>query len=823
MRVPLSWLAESVELPKDATPHSVMAELVKVGLEEEGAHGGDLRGPIVVGKVLEFVEEPQSNGKTIRWCQVEVAPGVVNGVVCGARNFFVGDKVVVTLPGAALPGGFEIAARKTYGHVSDGMIASARELGLSDEHDGILRLETLGLDPEVGTDALELLGLSESAAEVNVTPDRGYCLSIRGIAREYSHASGAKFTDPASLVKVAEGGGIALSVTDSAPIHQKPGCSSFFLLGVDGINATAPTPNWMVNRLKLAGMRSISIAVDVTNYVMLELGQPLHAYDAAKLNGGFSVRRAQKGEQLETLDGKLRQLHLEDLVICDESGPIGLAGVMGGARTEVSDSTSSIILEAANFDPISIARSARRHKLPSEASKRFERGVDPQVGKIAASRAAALLVELAGGTLTGTGASFELASEARAIDMQVDFPAGLVGAEFSSEEVVGALKEIGCSVTVSSDSLKVVPPSWRPDLTHKTDLAEEVARLVGYDKIPVRLPVAPPGRGLTRKQQLRRRVLSGLTGAGFTEVLNYPFLSSEQNSMFSSGASVTLENPLQGEFAQLRKSLLPGLIQAAARNLSRSNLDIAIVEEGSIFLPSEGSPVLELPVGNKRPSSSELEQLNASIPVQPRLISGLLLGDWLPQGPGAKPVTVDYSHAVSAIGLIAKAAGVDYELAQQEVQGLHPGRAARILISGQAVGFVGELHPAVAKANYLPGPVAVFEIDLDQLNSLAPEVLQARELRVMTAATQDLSLVVDSEISAASMATVITEGAGELLESVTLIDDYRGQGIEAGKKSLTFGLVFRASDRTLTQQEASQARDAAVALANQKFGAELRA
>ncbi len=823
MRVPLSWLAEYVELPKDATPHTVMAELVKVGLEEEGAHGGDLRGPIVVGKVLEFVEEAQSNGKTIRWCQVEVAPGVVNGIVCGARNFFVGDKVVVTLPGAALPGGFEIAARKTYGHVSDGMIASSRELGLSDEHDGILRLEALGLDPEVGTDALELLGLSESAAEVNVTPDRGYCLSIRGIAREYSHASGVRFTDPASKVSVSAGSGISLSVSDSSPIHNKPGCPSFFLLGVEGIDAKAPTPSWMVNRLKLAGMRSISIAVDITNYVMLELGQPLHAYDAAKVVGGFAVRRALKGEQLETLDDKVRQLHEEDLLICDEQGPVGLAGVMGGARTEVSDSTSAVILEAANFDPISIARTARRHKLPSEASKRFERGVDPLVAKIAASRAAQLLIELAGGKLSGLGAGFDLGFEPRTISMPVGFPAELVGAGFTSDEVVNALTEIGCDVTKSAEVLTVVPPSWRPDLTHKTDLAEEVARLVGYDKIPVRLPVAPPGRGLTRKQQLRRRVLSGLSGAGFTEVLNYPFLSSEQNCVFSSGESVVLENPLQGEFAELRKSLLPGLIQAAARNLSRTNLDVAIFEEGSVFLPAIGGPVLELPIGNSRPTEGELADLNASIPVQPRLISGLLVGNWLPQGPGAKAVSIDYSHAVSAVGLIAKATGVDYELIQAQIPGMHPGRAARVVVSGQEVGFVGELHPSVSKANYLPGAVAVFELNLDQLGALAPEVLQASELRVMTAATQDLSLVVSVEVSASSLAKVIAEGAGDLLESISLVDDYRGTGIEPGKKSLTFGLVFRAADRTLTQQEASQARDAAVALANQKFGAELRA
>jgi phenylalanyl-tRNA synthetase beta chain len=800
-----------------------MAELVRVGLEEEGAHGGDLRGPIVVGKVLEFVEEAQSNGKTIRWCQVEVAPGVVNGIVCGARNFFVGDKVVVTLPGAALPGGFEIAARKTYGHVSDGMIASSRELGLSDEHDGILRLETLGLDPEVGTDALELLGLSESAAEVNVTPDRGYCLSIRGIAREYSHASGANFTDPATQVSPLSGSGIKLQVSDLAPIHSKPGCSSFHLIGVSGIDAQAATPNWMATRLKLAGMRSISIAVDITNYVMLELGQPLHAYDAEKVNGGFTVRRARKGESIQTLDGKERDLHTEDLLICDDSGPIGIAGVMGGARTEVSDGTKNVILEAANFDPISIARSARRHKLPSEASKRFERGVDPQVGRIAAARAAQLLVELAGGKLDSTGADFRIEQAAVQIEMPLSFPGELVGASFSSDEVVSTLRSIGCEVQENEESLRVIPPSWRPDLTHKTDLAEEVARLVGYDKIPVRLPVAPPGRGLTRRQQLRRRVLAALSGAGLSEVLSYPFVSEQQNQIFDSGPAVRLENPLQGDFPELRKSLLPGLIVAAQRNLSRSNLDVAIFEEGSVFLPTESGAVADLPVGNRRPDESMLAKLNASIPDQPRMIASVMIGNWLGQGPSFPAQPISYSHAVSAVNLVAKAAGLQIELEQVQIPGFHPGRSGYVLVSGKKVGVVGELHPSIAKSFHITSAIAAFELNLDLIHELAPSVLQAGELRVMTAATQDLSLVVEAKISAADLAKTIAEGAGELLERVTLVDDYRGQGIAEGKKSLTFSLVFRAADKTLTQQEASVARDAAVTLANQRHGAELRA
>lgn len=823
MRVPLSWLAEFVELPQNSTPDDVMAQLVKVGLEEEGSHGGDIRGPIVVGKVLEFVEEPQSNGKTIRWCQVEVAPGVVNGVVCGARNFFVGDKVVVTLPGAALPGGFEIAARKTYGHVSDGMIASSRELGLSDEHEGILRLSTLGLDPEVGTDALELLGLNESAAEVNVTPDRGYCLSIRGIAREYSHASGAKFTDPASKVLAKQGSGFEVAVQDVSPIHGVIGCSRFTTLGVSNVNATAAVPGWMANRLKLAGMRSISIVVDITNYVMLELGQPIHAYDADKLAGGITVRRSQPGEKLTTLDEKVRDLHVEDLLICDQSGPIGLAGVMGGLSTEVTDSTKNVLIEAALFDPISIARTARRHKLPSEASKRFERGVDPEIGPIAAARVAQLLVELAGGELSGVGSSFKTEAPKVEIELPFAFASELVGIDYENQQVLDLLHQIGCELTVHDDAVTVTPPSWRPDLRHKTDLVEEIARLAGYHLIPSRIPVAPPGRGLTPRQQFRRRALSALAGAGFTEVLNYPFYSEKQNREFSSSPALRLENPMQGDSPELRNSMLPGLLEAAARNLSRGNTNLALIEEGSVFLPASGSATTSLPVGNQRPSHEQLAQLNASIPLQPRHLAGVALGDWLPQAPGQQAVQAGYPQAILAVEQIARAAGVGFELRQGTPLGFHSGRAAEVLVGGEVVGQVGEIDPAITAEYHLPRRVAAFELNLDAVFAHAPQVLQAAELLVMPAATQDLSLLVDASVPAAQLMAVIREGAGELLEDVTLVDDYRGENVPQGSKSVTFSLRFRAADRTLTQAEASQSKDAAVALANQKFGATLRA
>jgi len=823
MRVPLSWLAEYVELPQNSTPDDVMAQLVKVGLEEEGSHGGDIRGPIVVGKVLEFAEEPQSNGKTIRWCQVEVAPGVVNGVVCGARNFFEGDKVVVTLPGAALPGGFEIAARKTYGHVSDGMIASSRELGLSDEHEGILRLSTLGLDPEVGTDALELLGLNESAAEVNVTPDRGYCLSIRGIAREYSHASGAKFTDPAIKVSVKAGSGFSVQVQDDAPIHGVPGSSIFTTLGVSGIDANATVPSWMANRLKLAGMRSISIAVDITNYVMLELGQPIHAYDQDKLVGGITVRRAVAGEQLQTLDEKVRTLHPEDLLICDDSGPIGLAGVMGGASSEVSSTTKNVLIEAALFDPISIARTARRHKLPSEASKRFERGVDPEVGPIAAARVAQLLIELAGGQLNGVGSSYRTNIPRIEIELPFAFASQLVGVDYANQQILDLLHQIGCELRVHDDAVTVTPPSWRPDIRHKTDLVEEVARLAGYHLIPSRIPVAPPGRGLTPRQQFRRRALAGLAGAGFTEVLNYPFYSEQQNREFSQSPALRLENPMQGDSPELRNSLLPGLLQAAARNLSRGTTDLALIEEGSVFLPAQGNATTSLPGGNVRPSAEQLAQLNASIPVQPRHLAGVVLGDWIPQAPGQPAVQSGYPQAILAVEQITRAAGVQFEIRQASVLGFHSGRAAEVLVAGEVVGHLGEVAPALTAEYHLPRQVAAFEINLDALFAHAPEVLQAAELRVMPAATQDLSLLVSLDVPAAELIAVIREGAGGLLEDVSLVDDYRGDNVPAGSKSVTFSLRFRAADRTLTQAEATLSKDAAVALASQKFGATLRA
>ncbi|GAA0991933.1 phenylalanine--tRNA ligase subunit beta [Subtercola frigoramans] len=854
MRIPLSWLAEFVELPAGTTIADVHAALVSVGLEEEGSHDFDITGPVVVGEVLEFTEEPQSNGKTIRWCSVRVAAAGetagdggadVRGIVCGAPNFFVGDKVVVTLPGAVLPGNFAIAARKTYGHVSDGMIASTRELGLGDEHDGILRLSTLGLDPEVGTDALALLGLNDAAVEVNVTPDRGYAFSIRGIAREYAHATGAVFRDPAAVVPVAAAeNGFSVTIDDRAPIRARVGATVFVTRVVRGIDATRPTPAWMIARLKLAGIRSISLVVDITNYVMLELGQPLHGYDLDTIQGGIVVRRAESGETLLTLDGQNRVLNPEDLLITDDAGAIGLAGVMGGLQTEITDATTNVLVEAANFDPISIARSARRHKLPSEASKRFERGVDPEVAATAAARVVQLLEELAGGRAENAGSHFHAHNPLSPIFLPDGYISKLVGVDYTDEEISDSLIEIGATLEHGHDGLIVSPPSWRPDLTHKSSLAEEVARIVGYSRIPSILPTAPPGRGLTREQRLRRLSAETLAAAGLTEVLAYPFVSSTSNTLFASSddsavPAIRLANPLDAEVPFLRATLLPGLIDIARRNLSRGLTDLALYEVGAVFEPEEGIHygVAEVPPGAAIPSQETLDALDASIPPQPWHVGMLFLGNSVEKQPGQPALGSGIAEALDAVRLLTDALDVTLTVRQGIHKALHPGRTAELFAtivnhhdgeetavsidatSEIPVGYAGELLPAHSDEFDLPRVVAVAELDLSLLMALAARSVEATPLSSYPAATQDVSLVVPVGVPAGDVREALVQGAGELLENIRVVDDYRAAGIEEGHKSLTFALRFRSSERTLTAAEASEARVAGVAEAALRFGA----
>ncbi len=491
MRVPLSWLREYVDLPATETGRDVQAKLISAGLEVETVEhlGADLKGPLVVGQVL-TIEELEGFKKPIRFCTVDV--GQANGtgepqeIVCGARNFSVGDKVVVVLPGATLPGGFSISARKTYGKTSHGMICSSDELGMGD--DGTHGIIVLPPETEVGKDAIELLELVDEVLDIAVTANRGDCLSIRGVARETAIAYGLPLRDPALLdVPAPNAYGYPVKIADPS------GCDRFTARTVTGLSAEARSPIWLQRRLQKVGMRPISLAVDVTNYVMMELGQPLHAYDRSLVQGTIGVRRAEEGEKIVTLDGVERKLHAEDLVITDDRGPIGLAGVMGGANTEIADhsdtenATSDVVIEAAHFDQVAIARTARRHKLSSEASRRFERGVDPQAAAAAAQRTVDLLVLLAGGTAEAGVTEISAPPVPHTITVAADHPDKVAGVTYGRETVVRRLQEVGCDV-YGQDELIVTAPSWRPDLTDPNDLAEEVIRLEGYENLPSTLP-----------------------------------------------------------------------------------------------------------------------------------------------------------------------------------------------------------------------------------------------------------------------------------------------------------------------------------------------
>ncbi|QFG68816.1 phenylalanine--tRNA ligase subunit beta [Ornithinimicrobium pratense] len=848
MRVPVDWLGEYVELPPGVTGEQIAADLVSVGLEEEGLHGGDVTGPLVVGRVLEKYPEPQKNGKTINWCQVDVADandtGEPQGIVCGADNFEVGDLVAVVLPGGVLPGDFRISARKTYGHVSAGMICSVRELGIGDDHDGIIvlprllgegRVAELGLEP--GDNLIPVLGLDREVVEVNVTPDRGYCFSIRGIAREYSHSTGAAYRDPADLpVDPAADGGYPVQLADQAPLDGVPGCDRYLARVVRGIDLTRQTPEWLARRLTEAGMRPIGLAVDVTNYVMLALGQPLHAFDLDTLERPIVVRRARAGERLKTLDDVDRGLDPEDLLItCGPGGEriLALAGVMGGEDGEVTPGqTTDVLIESAHFDQRSVARTARRHKLSSEAAKRFERGVDPDVTAAAAQMAVNLLVEHGGGIADPaiTDADERAATTLPAIDLDLSLPSAYVGVDYPRERVVEILQMIGCRVEKPDASqaylpVRVTPPTWRPDLTDAPTLVEEVARIDGYDKIPSVVPRATGGRGLTHAQRSRHAVAYGLAGQGLHEVLTYPFVGESRFDELGLAAddprraALRLANPLSDEAPLMRTELLQTLPDTLRRNISRGSRDVALFEIDTVTLPDHTAQA-PVPGVGARPSDEVLERIRGAVPSQPLHVAIVAAGQveragWWGQGrPLDVTDIVGWGHAV------ADTLGVPVQRVQTERAPFHPGRCVELtLADGTPVGWAGELHPKVLQRLGLPERTCAAELDLEVLVTASEQPGQAGALSTHPVAGSDVALVVPRTVSYADVEATLRMGAGDLLESIALFDVYVGDQIEDDQQSLAFRMTFRAPDRTLTTEEVNAARDAAVARATRELGA----
>ncbi|WP_433422984.1 phenylalanine--tRNA ligase subunit beta [Microtetraspora malaysiensis] len=850
MKVPLSWLREYVDLPA-VTAQEVADKLTSAGLKLEAitAHGHEIKN-VVVGQVV-VIEELTGFKKPIRHCLVEVGEAAPREIVCGATNFSEGAIVPVALPGAVLPGGFEIGARKTYGRQSEGMICSEAELGIAESSPGILLLPQ---DTPIGADVVELLGLRDDVLELEITPDCGYALSIRGVAREAATAFGVPFRDPAAAeLPAASGPSYPASIADPTA------CDRFVLRSVSGFDPAAESPLWMRVRLIRAGMRPVSLAVDVTNYVMLELGQPLHAFDRSRLSGEIVVRRAAPGETLETLDHVTRKLHVEDILITDHTGPISMAGTMGGLHTEISGSSTDVVIEAAHFSATGIARESRRHDLVSEASKRFERGVDRELPLVASWRAVQLLVELGSGTADPGVTHAEVDVAPVRVVIPADYPGRVAGVPYERETVIRRLEQVGCAVVEGADAasgdggahgvaatgvvssgdlheklavrgddlLTVTPPSWRPDLTDPNDLAEEVIRLEGYEGLPSVLPPAPAGAGLTEEQRLRRRVGRALAYAGYVEVLCYPFMGLRDLDDLQLPAddprrrATRLVNPLSEDEPYMRTTLLPGLLKTLVRNVGRGFGDVALFETGLVYRPEPdapaAAPVLTV---DRKPTAEELAQIESALPRQPFRVATVLAGEFDRSGWWGAGRQASWADAIEAARTVAREAGVELEARADRHEPWHPGRCAALYVGDVLVGHAGELHPRVVEACGLPPRTAAMELELSLLTPPGPA--QAPAVSAYPVATQDVALVVRSEVTVAEVEAALREGAGELLESVRLFDVYTGEQVEEGHASLAYTLRFRAPDRTLTVEETTAARDAAVALAHERTGARLR-
>jgi len=821
MKAPLSWLRELVELPTDLTPQEISDLFVRVGFEVEEVmiQGADITGPLLVGKVL-LIEELSGHKKPIRYVALDCGEAKTRSVICGARNFAEGDHVVVAIPGAVLPGDFHISSRETYGKISDGMICSAKELGLGDDHSGIIVLSPE--DAPIGADAVELLGINDVIFDIAVNPDRGYALSIRGLARELAGALDLEFNDPARLrfssLRAKDGG---------TPCKIREGANEIFLRTVADVDMSRPTPLSMRRKIEKCGMRSISLPVDITNYLMLELGQPLHAFDADQIAGTLQVRSAKKGEKLTTLDGEERVLNEGDLTIADDKKVLALAGTMGGAEAEVSEKTLRITVEAAHFHSDLVARNSRRHRLSTEASRRFERFVDPAMAEIASMRALEFLVQHAGASYVGSSHDGDIGA-ARSIEVDLRRLNAILGREYSSDEMSSMLERIGCQSTNQGNLFTVVVPSWRPDLNTDADFAEELARIHGYDVIPLRLPVAKAkvqSQGSASEPDSRKRrrlVVDFLASRGFAETQNYPFTSQrlieELGFEGARARSFKIANPLSDEFPVMRTHILQSLLPTAVRNINRGNGQVAIFEVGRIFRAPEKVAVTSLFATGSRPSDDDVSALLSAVPNQPTMLAGVIAGEMEKSGwwgRGREGTWVDaVSMAAEVIGLL----GSSVEIISSDLAPWHPGRCAELRVGNTAVAHAGELHPRVIELLGLPVRSVAFAVILDLIPG--GDLVKPGKLATMPPAIQDVALVVDASVSAERVREALEEGAGELLESIELFDRY--EKFAPGKISLAFTLTLRAADRTLTSTEISEVRNRAIATAAAQTGAVLR-
>jgi phenylalanyl-tRNA synthetase beta chain len=828
MRVPYSWLRDVVAAGApgwDVSPDELEQTFVRIGHEvEEVIPVGPVVGPLRIARVVE-IEELTEFKKPIRAVRVDVGEAQARDIVCGATNFVVGDLVVVALPGTTLPGDFTIATRKAYGRASDGMICSVAELNLGTDQSGILVLPPGTASP--GDDAAPILGLDDVVFHLAITPDRGYCLSVRGLAREIACAYDLQFVDPGDVASVpVEGQAWPLTIDPATGVRR------FALRPVTGIDPAAVSPWWMQRRLLLSGIRAISPAVDVTNYVMLELGHPMHAHDLNRITGGLRVRFARPGETVVTLDDIERRLNPGDVLIVDDVATAAIGGVMGAGTTEMRDDSTDVLLEAAVWNPAAVSRTQRRLHLTSESGRRYERAVDPAVSVAALDRASMLLAEITGGTIEskltdwrGDPPRDDWAMPP--IEMAADLPDRTAGVDYPDGTTQRRLEQVGSAVAVHDGTLTVTPPSWRPDLLQPADLVEEVLRLEGLDLIPSVLPLAPPGRGLTAGQKRRRAIGKSLALSGFVEVIPSPFLPPGVFDQWGLPAddprrnTLKVLNPLEADRPQLATTLIPGMLEVLRRNVSRGTIDVALFTIEQVVQPTERTRRMDpLPV-DLRPTRDEIVTLDESLPEQPLYLAVIMTGLREPRGPWGPGRAVEAADAFEVVHTVARASGADLMLRAAGYLPWHPGRCAEVLIGDVMIGHAGQLHPAVVERSGLPTGTCAVELNLDAIP--ITETLPAPRVSPFPAVFQDVSLVVAADVGAGAVIDALREGAGELLEDIQLFDVYTGPQIGEGHKSLALALRFRAPDRTMTEDEASAARDAAVRRAADTVGAVQRA
>jgi phenylalanyl-tRNA synthetase beta chain len=809
MRVPLSWLHEYVRPDLDA---GVLAErLALTGTEVERVvhHGVPSVEGFTIGKVLSAEQHPDAD--RLRVCMVDLGGEAPAQIVCGAPNVAAGQTVAVAQPGAVMPDGTRLRKAKLRGVESAGMILSEPELEIGVERAGIMVLSDDGLVP--GTPLAEVLPIGTDVLELEITPNRPDCLGVYGVAREVHAATGAALApEPWTDDPGSEG-----PVSDAEVVVETDRCKRFMARVFEGV-AVGPSPAWLKARLMAAGQRPISNVVDITNYAMLLTGQPLHAFDLDRVAGGrLVVRDGRAGDELETLDGELRKLDPDMVVICDDDGPTSLAGVMGGARSEVQDGTTRVLLESATWDGPNIQRTSTRLGLRSEASGRYEKGLAPEQAEDALALATRLLIELCGarvapGTLDVDPPSGRDASNAviRLRDARVS---GLLGAPIARERSAEILSALGFGVAQADDGLDVTVPAFRRnDVTREADLIEEVARIDGVDKLPATLPASGHAVGrLTPAQQLKRLAADTLAGAGLHEAIGWSWSAPELADRLRLPAddarrrALAVENPMSAEHALMRTTLLGSLLDVARRNVTHGTADVAVFESGAVYRPVDGS----------------------ALPAEPHTVGVLLTGAVRPASwREPAPPVADFFAAKGMLAALLGALRVDWSVTPSRPPNepfLHPGRAAAVVVAGAPVGWLGELHPAIAAEWEIASAVAAFEIDLDAVIAAVPGPVAYEDYTSFPEVRQDLAVVVPQTVAAAQLVAAVRDAGGPLLASVDVFDVYKGTQIADDEVSLALRLAFRSPERTLTDDEVAERRAAIESALAEQLGGRIRA